>query len=313
MLAIIIPYYKLTFFEAALESLANQTDERFRVYIGDDASPEDCSVLLARYKEKIDFVYHRFEDNLGSISLTRQWERCIALSGDEKWLMLLGDDDVLAPNVVEEFYAFLNLKKDKVDLIRFNLCTIDKNGQLQAANFEHEVHEKAEQLLDQMLLMKETITASEFIFSRNIYNDNKGFVDFPLAWFSDYATWLVFSKNNGIHYIKSASVYWRLSGINISSESSNIKNIQLKVRSLFLFLYFVQVNFKVENKRLKEYAHSQLINIFGNISDFTKIKFLSKECFKFKFKSAEIITIEFIYSRIKRKKIKNLWKYLFPI
>lgn len=313
MLAIIIPYYKLTFFEAALESLANQTDKRFRVYIGDDASTEDCSVLLERYKPKIDLVYHRFDDNLGSISLTRQWERCIALATEEKWLMLLGDDDVLGTNLVEEFYAFLELKKEKVDLIRFNLCTIDKDGQLQGANFEHEVHEKAEQLLDQMLSMKETITASEFIFSRAIYNSNKGFVDFPLAWFSDYATWLVFSKNCGVHYIKTASVYWRLSGINISSEPSNLKNIRLKVKSLFLFLYFVQVNFKVENKRLKQYAHSQLINIFGNISDFTKIKFLGKECFKFKFKSTEIIAIEFIYSRIKRKKIKNLWKYLFPI
>ncbi|RUT70389.1 glycosyltransferase family 2 protein [Flavobacterium cupreum] len=313
MLAIIIPYYKLTFFEAALESLANQTDKRFRVYIGDDASTEDCSVLLARYKKKIDFVYHRFEDNLGSISLTRQWERCIALSTAEKWLMLLGDDDVLGSNVVEEFYGFLDSKKEKVDLIRFNLSIIDKEGQLQGSNFEHEVHEKAEQLLDQMLLMKETITASEFIFSRAIYSANKGFVDFPLAWFSDYATWLVFSKNNGIHYIKSASVYWRLSGINISSEPSNLKNIRLKVKSLFLFLYFVQVNFKVENKRLKQYAHSQLINIFGNISDFTKIKFLCKECFKFKFRLTEIITIEFLYRRIKRKKMKNLWKYLFPI
>jgi hypothetical protein len=35
MLAIIIPYYKLTFFLATLESLANQTDNRFTVYIGE--------------------------------------------------------------------------------------------------------------------------------------------------------------------------------------------------------------------------------------------------------------------------------------
>lgn len=46
MLAIIIPYYKLRFFEATLESLANQTDKRFKVYIGDDASPENLADLL---------------------------------------------------------------------------------------------------------------------------------------------------------------------------------------------------------------------------------------------------------------------------
>ena len=104
MLAIIIPFFKPTFFEATLQSLANQTDKRFKVYIGDDASPEDCYALLQKFEGQFDFIYHRFETNLGGISLTQQWERCIALSGDEEWLMILGDDDVLGENVVEEFY-----------------------------------------------------------------------------------------------------------------------------------------------------------------------------------------------------------------
>jgi hypothetical protein len=49
MLAIIIPYYKLTYFEATLQSLANQSDKRFKVYIGDDASPEDCKHLISNF------------------------------------------------------------------------------------------------------------------------------------------------------------------------------------------------------------------------------------------------------------------------
>jgi len=56
MLAIVIPYYKLTFFEATLQSLADQTDKRFKVYIGDDASPENPSRLLERYQGKFDFL-----------------------------------------------------------------------------------------------------------------------------------------------------------------------------------------------------------------------------------------------------------------
>ena len=104
MLAIIIPYYKLTFFEATLQSLAYQTDKRFKVYIGDDASPEDCNYLISEFKGYFDFFYLRFETNLGSISLTEQWERCISLSGGEEWIMILGDDDVLGENVMEEFY-----------------------------------------------------------------------------------------------------------------------------------------------------------------------------------------------------------------
>ena len=119
MLAIIIPYYKLTYFEATLKSLANQNDKRFKVYIGDDASPEDCTTLLQKFEGQFDFIYHRFETNLGGISLTQQWERCIALSGDEEWLMILGDDDVLEANVVASFYEDLNeIKGDLKYLIR---------------------------------------------------------------------------------------------------------------------------------------------------------------------------------------------------
>ena len=313
MLAIIIPYYKITFFEEALNSLANQSDQRFRLYIGDDASSEDCTELLKKYQQKIDLVYHRFESNLGSISLTQQWERCIALTKDEQWLILLGDDDLVEHNLVEEFYKFVNSNPVEVDLIRFNLRIIDKEGKLQGKEFHHEAHETAEDLLNRMLLMKETITASEFIFNRNIYNHNNGFVEFPLAWFSDYATWLNFSKNNGIYHIKNSTVYWRLSDINISSVVSHEKNTALKIESLFLFMYFLQVNFKIDRKRLKEYTHAQMINFFGNISDFVKFRILRKEFFKFKYHATEIIVIEFFIRRLKRKKMKNLWKYLFRI
>jgi len=38
MLAIVIPYYKRTFFEETLQSLAKQTDKRFVVYVGDDTN-----------------------------------------------------------------------------------------------------------------------------------------------------------------------------------------------------------------------------------------------------------------------------------
>lgn len=56
MLAAQIPYFKLAFFEETLQSLANQSDKRFKVYIGDDASPESPKNLLNHYQGKFDFV-----------------------------------------------------------------------------------------------------------------------------------------------------------------------------------------------------------------------------------------------------------------
>ena len=112
MLAIIIPYYKITFFEATLQSLLSQTDNRFKVYIGDDASIESPLVLLEKYQNRIDFNYNRFQVNYGSFSLVKQWNRCLEMINDEEWVMFLGDDDVLQNNVVSEFFIFSGRNRD---------------------------------------------------------------------------------------------------------------------------------------------------------------------------------------------------------
>jgi glycosyltransferase involved in cell wall biosynthesis len=97
-LAFVIPFFKITFFEETIKSIANQTDKRFKVFIGDDASPEDCVHLLKEYENKFDYKYHRFPTNIGGSNLTKQWERCLDLIEDENinWIMILGDDDFLA-------------------------------------------------------------------------------------------------------------------------------------------------------------------------------------------------------------------------
>lgn len=304
MLAIVIPYYKLTFFEETLQSLANQTDKRFKVYIGNDASQEDPDVLLGKYQGQFDFVYIQFDQNLGGHSLVQQWNRCIAMTEEEEWIMILGDDDLLDQNVVKEFYTFIDNKQLQIDLIRFNLKIIDVNGKIRSDDFSFSGHETAQDLLDRMFSIKEMITASEFIFSKSIYKQNNGFIEFPLAWFSDYATWLVFSKNSGIYNINNESVYWRLSEINISSKSINIRETESKIQSLFLFMSFLQDHFIIEKKKQKEYTFVHLFNLTSDVKFFKICKILSKCLFKYKFKFSEIIILEFIFKKMKRKTIK---------
>ena len=62
MLAIVIPYYKLSFFEETLKSLADQTDKRFKVYIGNDASSENPINIFNKYKPRINLKYKKFEE-----------------------------------------------------------------------------------------------------------------------------------------------------------------------------------------------------------------------------------------------------------
>ena len=143
MLAIVIPYYKIAFFEETLKSLANQTNKQFIVYIGDDASKDDPTFLLKKYKSQFLLEYHRFNNNLGGVSLVRQWERCIALSKEEEWLMILGDDDYLGNNVVELFYKYFQEFNSKANVIRFASRIVKQELNTISKVYNHPIWEKA--------------------------------------------------------------------------------------------------------------------------------------------------------------------------
>lgn len=76
-LAIVIPYYKIDFFEDTLISLSNQTNPKFTVYIGDDLSPHCPVNLISKYKDKLNIIYRKFEYNIGNVNLVGQWKRCV--------------------------------------------------------------------------------------------------------------------------------------------------------------------------------------------------------------------------------------------
>lgn len=215
MLAIIIPYHKISFFEDCLRSLVNQTDKRFKVYIGDDTSPENPSEIIAKYKAQLDLIYHRFETNLGGISLVQQWDRCIALSGDEEWLMILGDDDYIDKNVVAAFYKHLeNISELKIKVVRFATRVHEIDGTY-SEMYTHPRVEKSTDFFYNKFFNRSRGSLSEQIFSREAYLQYK-FRDFPLAWGSDDFAWLDFTNFGNIYTINEAIVYFRISAENIS-------------------------------------------------------------------------------------------------
>ena len=232
MLAIVIPYYKITFFEKVLKSLGNQTDKRFNVYIGNDASPENPEELLEKYKGKFDFVYHKFNNNLGSISLVRQWDRCIELMNDEKWLMILGDDDELSEGTVAAFYQNLDaIDRNKSNVVRFSTQIVDNIRGRVSKVFTHPKLEKASDSYYRKFSRESRSSLSEHIFRTKIYKKYK-FKNYPLAWFSDDYAWLEFAEIFPIYSINEALVF-----INVSTESltGNVNNLIEKNNAEIMF------------------------------------------------------------------------------
>jgi len=256
MLAIIIPYYKLTFFKETLDSLAGQTNQNFKVYIGDDASPEDPFYMVKKYRGQFNFVYHRFEENLGGIALTLQWERCIALSNDEEWIMILGDDDVLGENVVAHFYANLpEIKQEEINVVRFATQVIDGEDKAISEKFEHPKLEKATDSFWRKFTGKTRSSLSEYIFSRVSYM-KFGFKNYPLAWHSDDMALLEFAGRKLIYTINSAEFYIRISESSISGKGEN--RCQKKIASQ-LFYY------SIIDKYISSFSKKQRIKLIARV------------------------------------------------
>jgi glycosyltransferase involved in cell wall biosynthesis len=251
MLAIVIPYYKLTFFEETLQSLADQTDQRFTVYIGDDSSPDDPKHLLEKFKNKFNLHYHKFDENLGAISLSKQWERCIELTDKEEWLMVLGDDDLLDQNVVDAFYENIEIFSNKTNVVRFATKKIFGRKIDFDTTFTHPVWENSTDSFYRKFDKTSRSSLSEYIFLRKTY-EKFGFYNYPLAWNSDDRAWLDFSDGKPIYTINNSFVYFRKSEINITGRNDNLL---LKNKSEIEFYKFIV------NKKLCHYNNNQKIRL----------------------------------------------------
>jgi len=243
-LAIVIPFYKIDFFEGTLASLASQTNQNFNVYIGNDASPDSPERLIEKYNKNNNFYYKRFEDNLGGIGkLSEQWERCIDLSEqNEEWIMILADDDYISPNFVEVFYANLKLAElNNALLLRFKMRRVSEENNFLVDLEQPMLHCAVDYVWDDET-HKRFISISENVFTRKLYQEKK-FRKYPLAWRVPMMMYLDFTNVGMVLGINEAFVAIRRSNQQLSWR----KDVdEFKKQSMELFYYDV----------INEYSHA---------------------------------------------------------
>ncbi len=215
-LAIIIPAYKTEFLRETLESLANQSCKQFNVYIGDDCSPNDVQSIVDEYAAKLPIAYRRFDSNLGGKDLIAQWQRCLEMSRGEEFFCMFSDDDVMLPQNVELFYKKLE-SDDQSDVYHFDIDIVDSNTRLRKHRRDFPEYITAAKFFKWLYLGKINARMPEFIFRRQAFDANGGFVHFDLAYRSDNATVMINATRNPICSIKGSRVLWRDSGTNVSS------------------------------------------------------------------------------------------------
>lgn len=218
-LAIVIPYYKIDFFAETLQSVAAQSNKDFVVYIGNDASANDPLPLIEKYLGDLSYFYFDYRDNLGGKNLALQWERILE-NVKEEWFQLLGDDDVISENFVEEFYRNLpEIQSDNITAIKFSHEITDENKSVLHSITTDETIIPATELFKRKYKGLMPSSLSENIFAVSAYKNNR-FLKIPFAWGADDYAILTFSELKNVFYIKNAKVTVRIFGSSISGDLS---------------------------------------------------------------------------------------------
>jgi glycosyltransferase involved in cell wall biosynthesis len=317
-LAIVIPAYKIDFFEIALQSISNQTCNNFTLYIGDDASNQDLKSIVDRYSGKVDIRYKRFDKNLGGIDLVAHWNRCLELTGNEEWCWLFSDDDIMSPFCVENFYDYQRRFPD-FDIFHFDLVRINEHGERRNDHHIFPDIIKKEDLLIGRLEGSLQTTVVEYIFLKKRFIEEKCFQNFDLAWGSDDATWIKIARFTDIKHIPESSVFWRYSAVNISNQNRNGMHFR-KMKARIDFAKWLLFEFKADNLKLSVvFLHVKLKGWFNKFLIFgietlrtNDIEYLTLEFYSALGCQRVFIRFKILYFIILQKyiKLKSFFKYL---
>ena len=240
----LLPAYKAKYFAEALQSIKGQTYRDFKVIVSDDCSPEDLkSIYDKEVGDDSRFTYRRNEENMGSKSLVSHWNLLVDMC-DTEYLIMASDDDIYAPNYLEG----INYLVEKYPEVGVHRGRMEKWYMADGKRYDDD--SASEKMTTLEYLYHKYTTAHQaglqnFTFKLSALKNIGGFVNFPLAWFSDDATVLACSKK-GVCYTKDVVFTMRISGENITCRSDrNTADQKLVATMLFgdwVYSFYESIN-----------------------------------------------------------------------
>nr|WP_237141292.1 glycosyltransferase [Pseudomonas alcaliphila] len=126
LVSVVMPAYKATYLEAALESILAQSYRPLELVVCDDCRGDDVRLVVEAFSARADFPV-RYQHNPQRLNETYNLARCIELAEGE-YIKPLYDDDLLQPSCVEQLLAVMQINPDVV-LASSRRRRIDEQGQ----------------------------------------------------------------------------------------------------------------------------------------------------------------------------------------
>ena len=211
----VLPAYKGNFLESAIRSILEQTYRDFELIVVNDCSPDNVKSIVESFCDSR-IAYYENTENRGSVDLIGHWNSCVARATGE-FVVIASDDDIYDPCYLEEM-MLLEEKYSHVDLYHCRLRYMDSNERIIQLSQPACEYETCADFVCQRLFWKRKQAAPEFMFRKKVWEEHGGMVNFPIAWFSDDATWNLFAQN-GVAYSSKPLLSFRMSGQNLSTNN----------------------------------------------------------------------------------------------
>jgi len=217
-IAIGIPVTKIAYLADALRSIADQSTPVAEVVVVDNGADGDVAgIIAAEYPRAI---LYRNDRQLPPVE---NWNLVVSyITAD--WLILLSDDDYMAPDHVSQITA-VNLACPAARLIHTRVFIVDENGKKTGISPLAAATESCYDLLMHRQLGYRAQFLSDFVWQTDCLRMVGGFADLPSAWGTDDLTAFRMAKVAGVAYGSKPTFYYRMHANNITNAHSVYKKL----------------------------------------------------------------------------------------
>lgn len=210
MVSIVIPVWKSLYLRQTIDSVLAQTHSSFELIVVEGRRLPDFDTIMAAYSDSR-IQIHRHDP----MPVVENWNECMSYAQGE-FSILLCDDDMFAPSHLEDLID-LSLRYPNVDVLHSRIRFVDDDDGLVDFSPMCSEYENATDFIYQKMCYSRPQFVSDFMYRTTKFYEIGGFVDRPMAWYTDVDTSFAMAIPNGVAYSKSATFLYRSSDANISS------------------------------------------------------------------------------------------------
>ena len=216
---IVIPVFNgEKYLKDTIESCLQQTYIEIQIVIVNDCSSDSSIEIIEDYRNQKNIMLIQNKVNLGinrSVNLG-------AKSFDSKYILFLGQDDILPPNYIETALSYFD---KHTAFVYCNPIIIDKNG-IYKGKIKKEENIKYGKDLIYHMAMENNIMSTGLIMNKKLFQ-TVGLFDEKYKNYGEWKLWIKLMKKGKAVYVKDINTYYRKHLTNISNTFTNNINIAM--------------------------------------------------------------------------------------